>query len=234
MLMSATLPGVSAKATGRPRSSARQWIFEVRPPRERPTACAHSPFCACRRAVRLHMRTVEAELARNIARSCNLLEQALPKPALRPSVVAIVDRGGRTIFGRNVAPTASGLENIRCRSIAAHASSDSLNRCGITASRLDEPNQKVESPNKAIDCMGSLSRIMNGRPSGRCCRTRRESGVVWTIDMSSTASAGCCDPAHRGAICRIAMAHAPPATTVSPGGEGPECGADHGRTCRRS
>ena len=25
-------------------------------------------------------------------------------------------------------------------------------------------------------------------------------------------------------ICRIAMAHAPPATTVSSGGEGPECG----------
>jgi hypothetical protein len=36
--------GVSAKATGRPPSSARQWIFEVRPPRERPTACAHSPL----------------------------------------------------------------------------------------------------------------------------------------------------------------------------------------------
>ena len=32
------------QATGRPRSSARQWIFEVRPPRERPTACAHSPL----------------------------------------------------------------------------------------------------------------------------------------------------------------------------------------------
>jgi transposase len=30
-----------------------------------------------------------------------------------------------------------------------------------------------------------------------------------TIDVSSTAS-GCCDPAHHGAICRIAMAHAPP------------------------
>ena len=45
-----------------------------------------------------------------------------------------------------------------------------------------------------------------------------------TIDVSPTASAGCCDPAHHGAICQIAMAHAPPATTVSSGGEGPECG----------
>ena len=174
--MSATLPGVSAKATGRPRSSARQWIFECdRRASARPRA-ATPPFCACCRAVRLHMRTVEAEFARNIARSCNLLEQALPKPALRPSVVAIVDRGGRTIFGRHVAPTASGLRTCkiplmtrrsstrglpglprgRCRSIAAHAWSDSQNRRVITASRLDEPNQKVESPNKAIDCMSSL------------------------------------------------------------------------------
>jgi transposase len=38
-------------------------------------------------------------------------------------------------------------------------------------------------------------------------------------------SAGCCDPAHHGAIYRIAMAHAPPATTVSSAGEGRECGA---------
>ena len=35
----------------------------------------------------------------------------------------------------------------------------------------------------------------------------------------------CCDPAHHGAICRIAMVHAPLATTVSSDGEGPECGA---------
>ena len=45
-----------------------------------------------------------------------------------------------------------------------------------------------------------------------------------TIHVSSTASAWCCDPAHHGAICRTAMAHAPPATTVSSGGEGPEYG----------
>src|ERR1700722_8211164 len=66
---------------------------------------------------------------------------------------------------------------------------------------------------------------MNGRPSGRCCRIRREACVVWTIDVSSTASAGCCDPAHHGAICRIVTVHAPPATTVSSGGEGPEYGS---------
>jgi transposase len=45
-----------------------------------------------------------------------------------------------------------------------------------------------------------------------------------TIDVSSTAPAGSCVQAHHGAICRFAMAHAPPATTVSSGGEGPEYG----------
>ena len=44
MLMSAMLPGVSVMATGRPRSSARQWILHVRPPRERPIASSYSPF----------------------------------------------------------------------------------------------------------------------------------------------------------------------------------------------
>ena len=44
MVMSATLPGVRAKATGRPRSSAKAWILLVLPPRERPIASAYSPF----------------------------------------------------------------------------------------------------------------------------------------------------------------------------------------------
>ena len=68
------------------------------------------------------------------------------------------------------------------------------------------------------------SQIMNGRPLGQCCRVRREACLVWTIDASSTAYAGCCDPVHHGAICQSAMAHAPLATTVSSGGEEPECG----------
>jgi hypothetical protein len=59
------------------------------------------------------MRTVEAEFVGNIARSCNPLEQALPKPALRPSVVTIVDRGRGAVFRRHVTPTASGLENVQ-------------------------------------------------------------------------------------------------------------------------
>ena len=41
----------------------------------------------------------------------------------------------------------------------------------------------------------------------------------------SMASFGSCVQAHHGAICQFAMAHAPPATTASSGGEEPEYGA---------
>jgi hypothetical protein len=67
------------------------------------------------------------------------------------------------------------------------------------------------------------------RPSGRCCRTRREACLVWTID----ASYGNCwvlRSGDQGAICRIAMVRVPAAITGSSGGEGPEYGAVIGRS----
>jgi hypothetical protein len=45
-VMSATLPGIRTKAIGLPWALARAWILLVRPPRERPIACAASPFLA--------------------------------------------------------------------------------------------------------------------------------------------------------------------------------------------
>jgi hypothetical protein len=51
-----------------------------------------------------------------------------------------------------------GLPRGRCGSIAAQASSDSQNKHAITPPSLDKPNQRVVSPNKAIDCIGSLPR----------------------------------------------------------------------------
>src|SRR5580700_11433847 len=45
------------------------------------------------------------------------------------------------------------------------------------------------------------------------------------IGACSMASLGSCVQAHHGAICRFAMAHAPPATTVSSGGGRPEYGS---------
>jgi hypothetical protein len=41
---SATLPGVSKSAYGRPMTSVSAWTFVVQPPRERPIACAFAPF----------------------------------------------------------------------------------------------------------------------------------------------------------------------------------------------
>jgi Transposase DDE domain len=41
-------------------------------------------------------------------------------------------------------------------------------------------------------------------------------------------SFGSCVQAHHGAICQFAIAHAPPATTISSGGEGWSVGPHHG------
>ncbi len=175
-LMSATLPGVSAKATGRPRSSAKQWIRGATPARAPDRLRPLPPFApAAERCA--FLRTVEAEFVRNIARSGNLLEQALPKPALRPSIVAIVDRGRRTVFGRHVAPTASVLRTCKMPLMTRRSSTRGLpgsaRKYDDRGPRFIGQPKKVrhhnlpirrtqsegKSPNKAIDCMGSLPSI---------------------------------------------------------------------------
>jgi transposase len=55
-----------------------------------------------------------------------------------------------------------------------------------------------------------------------------------TIDVSSTASAGCCDPAHHGAICRLLWPMHHLLQPFRPVAKGRSVGADHGRTRRRS
>ncbi len=50
--MSATLPGLSTKASGRPVPSVKAWIILVGPPRERPMACAAAPLSAGRGVLR--------------------------------------------------------------------------------------------------------------------------------------------------------------------------------------
>jgi hypothetical protein len=51
---------------------------------------------------------------------------------------------------------------------------------------------------------------------------------------AALASFGFCVQAHHGAICQFATVHAPPATTVSSGGEEPEYGAGLWTLLRRS
>src|SRR4029077_16291946 len=98
MVMSATLPGVRAKATGRPRSSAKAWILLVLPPRERPIASAYSPFLSQPPRVRFDMTGIDAKLFKHWSCRSHLLEDPLPNTALRPPVVAIIDRCVRSIL----------------------------------------------------------------------------------------------------------------------------------------
>jgi len=79
----------------------------ARPPAPTP------PFLARRRAVRLDVRTVEAELLGNLAAGRDFLEHAPPHSTMRPPVVAVVDRGRWTIGRWCVAPPTSCLENMQ-------------------------------------------------------------------------------------------------------------------------
>src|SRR5258708_9716495 len=104
-------PGVIAKAINLPRQSTTAWIFVVRPPRERPIACAKAPLSAAGRAVGLGRRAVD-HLGVAAIRSHQGLEQSLPEPAPGPPVEAIVDRRGRSVEGRAILPTATHLEHM--------------------------------------------------------------------------------------------------------------------------
>jgi hypothetical protein len=116
---------------------------------------------------------------RTIATSRNLLEQTLPKPALRPSVVTIVDRGGRTIFGRNVAPTASGLENVQ----DATDDTKSGSFCLLTGELFNAIGQKATSrlrpflKKDRIEDDGAITRL------GKSCDLQR---TTWRTQVPSS------------------------------------------------
>ena len=112
MWMSGTLPGVRAKATGRPSASTKPCALLVAPPREMPTASGQAPLCGLRRAVRLHLRAVEGEFLRDRSRRCHALEHGLPYASGRPAGEAGVDGGGWPAGGWYVPPAASSLQHI--------------------------------------------------------------------------------------------------------------------------
>ena len=55
------------------------------------------------------LKGVAAAVCCAIERIGNLLEQALPQPTSRPSVVAILDCGGWTTLGQHIPPAAADL-----------------------------------------------------------------------------------------------------------------------------
>src|SRR6476660_2753690 len=105
-------PPVNRMAIRRPLASASAWIFVLRPPRERPTACFFSPFSAGRGAVGFHVGGVDHLHVCGSSVPGELPEQIFPDAAPRPPNKAVVDRRRRTVFGRAIAPAAAASQHM--------------------------------------------------------------------------------------------------------------------------
>ena len=105
-------PPVNRMAMRRPLASASAWIFVLRPPRERPTACFCSPFSARCRAVRFDVRGVDHLRVCGSPIPGKLPEQVFPDATPRPAHEAVIDRRRRTISFRTIAPAAATLEHV--------------------------------------------------------------------------------------------------------------------------
>ena len=71
------------------------------------------PFLALSGAVCLDVGAVDGKLRRDGACAGHLLEKLLPDAPSRPPVIAVVDRGGRTVFRRHIAPAAAGFQDVQ-------------------------------------------------------------------------------------------------------------------------
>ena len=101
MVMLAMLLGVSSIVTGRPRSSASLWSLLVRPP---PALLPPFPPAAERCASAwLRSRLSSSRAGPSAAFFPNT---AMPDAPPRSPVIPVVDRGGGTILGETIAPSA--------------------------------------------------------------------------------------------------------------------------------
>ena len=105
-------PPVSRMERRRPLASATAWIFVLRPPRERPIACVCSPFFPRCRAVRLNMCAINHLRFCRSAAFRQSAKQPFPNTALGPAHKAIIDRRGRSVFRRAVAPSAATFDDM--------------------------------------------------------------------------------------------------------------------------
>ena len=144
--------------------------------------------------MRFDLTGIDAKLFRHWPCRSHLLEDPLPNTALRPPVVAVVDRCVRSVLRGAIAPAASGLKDVqdaplitrrsstrglpglpcgRWGSIAAQAASDNQNKCVIAASLSVRPNEGRDSPKYSTCCMSSQPRVWTHSDA-----RRRERGVI--------------------------------------------------------
>ena len=112
MVTSLTLPALSRNTRGRPASSVRAWILVVRPPRDRPIACAKSPLLPRRRAMCLDVGRVDCSAAPDTAHAGQRLEDIEPDTLLAPAMIAIVDRRVRSIGCRAIPPSRASPQHV--------------------------------------------------------------------------------------------------------------------------
>ena len=99
-------------AIRRPLASASAWIFVLRPPRERPTACFFSPFSAGCGAVGFHVGGVDHLHICGSSVPGELPKQIFPDAAPRPPNKPVVACRRRTVFGRAIAPAAAASQHM--------------------------------------------------------------------------------------------------------------------------
>src|ERR1700722_16155140 len=95
-------------AMGRPRASAMAWIFVVRPPRERPIACACAPLFRPPPSGGPWPSYLTIAGIGGGPR----FTQATPDPAHRPAAKAIVDCRRRPVDGRAILPATASFQNV--------------------------------------------------------------------------------------------------------------------------
>ena len=95
------------------------------------------------------MRAVEEQFGGDIARGGDPLEQALPDASPGPSLVAVVDGGGRPVLGRHVTPPPARLQDVQ--DAADHTAIVNARLAWSAAGqvRLDDGPCRIRQPEQA-------------------------------------------------------------------------------------
>ena len=164
-------PPVNRMAMRRPLASASAWIFVLRPPRERPTACFCSPLSARCRAVRFYMRRVDHLRVCGAPVLSKLSEQIFPDATPCPAHKAVIDRRRRTISFWAIAPAAAALDPaghaaVVCSLDAAHIRRQMrFNPCPLLVAQLEQIPAHRSSPNTNQYRIVRAERLMSSDPS---------------------------------------------------------------------